>query len=226
MNELIDNLVAEIDESTKCMIDPMTPLRLYGSHDSRYLKGLAAKAKKLGAAVRWFDCLPPNVCSFPYIIDMEHYTHGGTLTAPDRMIYDLDSTFHGNHESSCTAQACLAVLGALTCTEGINICIIGRGHAVKGLADELLRRNATVTVCHSKTKDLLPHTYLADVIINAAPDTHPLSDITKGRGCVVLDVSGSLKAWDGSNIMTYIGAQDIGRLNTSIALNRYANCCF
>lgn len=52
--------------------------------------------------------------------------------------------------------------------EGKNVVIIGRSDIVgKPLAAMMLSRNATVTVCHSKTKDLKEHTKRADIIVSA-----------------------------------------------------------
>lgn len=69
----------------------------------------------------------------------------------------------------CTAQACMALLdyyGIDIC--GKHVCVIGRslviGRPVSMLAQH---RNATVTMCHSKTKDLTKHLQAADIIIAA-----------------------------------------------------------
>lgn len=52
--------------------------------------------------------------------------------------------------------------------EGKNVCIVGRSNLVgKPLAIALTQRNATVTICHSKTKDLESHTQNADLVILA-----------------------------------------------------------
>lgn len=52
--------------------------------------------------------------------------------------------------------------------EGKNIVVIGRSNNVgKAVAIMLLNRNATVTICHSRTKNLKEHTKKADIIIAA-----------------------------------------------------------
>lgn len=220
MNELIHDLVTKIDEDTDQLVGggSMIPLSLFGSRNSRYLKGVNAKARKFRIPVRWFDCpLPIHFHEGFFIVDKEE------LKIEDwdgPAAYDLDNVFHPG--MSCTAMACAAILDAMGPVAGKNVCIIGRGHAVKGLADALVAADATVTICHSKTTSLLDATYNANVIINAAPNTHPLYDITKSVGSVVLDVSGSLDAWNGSGLLTYVGPQEIGRLNTALALNRFA----
>ena len=51
---------------------------------------------------------------------------------------------------------------------GKNIVVIGRSNIVgRPLADALINRNSTVTLCHSKTKDLEKHTKRADIVISA-----------------------------------------------------------
>lgn len=53
--------------------------------------------------------------------------------------------------------------------DGKNVTIIGRSELVgKPLAKLMLEENATVTVCHSHTRDIAEHTRSADIIVSAA----------------------------------------------------------
>ena len=77
--------------------------------------------------------------------------------------------------------------------EGADIVIVGRSNIVgKPVANMLIQKNkmgnATVTVCHTRTKNLAEHTRRADIIIAAAgrPDTIT-ADMVKD-GVVVIDV--------------------------------------
>jgi methylenetetrahydrofolate dehydrogenase (NADP+)/methenyltetrahydrofolate cyclohydrolase len=77
--------------------------------------------------------------------------------------------------------------------EGAEVVIVGRSNIVgKPLANMLIQKNATgnatVTVCHTRTKDLSYHTKRADIVIAAAgrPDT-VTADMVKD-GVVVIDV--------------------------------------
>lgn len=77
--------------------------------------------------------------------------------------------------------------------EGAEVVIVGRSNIVgKPLANMLIQKsptgNATVTVCHTRTKNLADHTKRADVVIAAAgrPDT-VTADMVKD-GVVVIDV--------------------------------------
>ena len=77
--------------------------------------------------------------------------------------------------------------------EGAEVVIVGRSNLVgKPLANMLIQKkpnaNATVTVCHTRTKDLSSHTKRADILIAAAgrPST-VTADMVK-EGAVVIDV--------------------------------------
>lgn len=72
---------------------------------------------------------------------------------------------------------------------GKHCVIIGRSNIVgKPMAALLLRHNATVTVCHSKTQNLSELTRQADIVIVATGHRHTLTaDMVKG-GAVVIDV--------------------------------------
>lgn len=86
----------------------------------------------------------------------------------------------------CTPAGILHLLGDVS---GKHCVIIGRSNIVgKPLALMLLHANATVTVCHSKTKDLASYTRQADVLISAVGKPRfIIADIVK-PGAVVIDV--------------------------------------
>lgn len=69
----------------------------------------------------------------------------------------------------CTAEACMKILDYYDCElEGKHAVVIGRSLVVgKPLANLLLNRNATVTVCHSKSENLAKISKSADIVIVA-----------------------------------------------------------
>ncbi len=72
---------------------------------------------------------------------------------------------------------------------GKHCVIIGRSNIVgKPMAALLLRHNATVTVCHSKTKNLGELTRQADIVIVATGHRHTLTADMVKEGAVVIDV--------------------------------------
>ena len=75
--------------------------------------------------------------------------------------------------------------------EGMDAVIVGRSNIVgKPLANLLLRRtaNATVTVCHSRTRDLAAHTRRADLLVAAAGQAAFIDGTMVQEGAVVIDV--------------------------------------
>ena len=80
---------------------------------------------------------------------------------------------------------------------GKNVTIIGRSNIVgKPLIQCCLNKNATVTVCHSKTKDLKEHTKNADVVISAIGKSKFVTEDMIKSGAVVIDV-GTNRGEDG-----------------------------
>jgi methylenetetrahydrofolate dehydrogenase (NADP+)/methenyltetrahydrofolate cyclohydrolase len=73
--------------------------------------------------------------------------------------------------------------------EGARAVVVGRSAIVgKPMAHLLLQRNATVTICHSRTQDLERHTLDADVLVAAVGRTHVISADMVKAGATVIDV--------------------------------------
>jgi methylenetetrahydrofolate dehydrogenase (NADP+)/methenyltetrahydrofolate cyclohydrolase len=73
--------------------------------------------------------------------------------------------------------------------EGVRAVVVGRSAIVgKPMAHLLLQRNATVTICHSRTQDLERHTLDADVLVAAVGRTHLISADMVRVGATVIDV--------------------------------------
>ena len=67
--------------------------------------------------------------------------------------------------------------------------VIGRSNIVgKPMAMMLLQKNATVTICHSATKDSKAHTLQADVVVAAVGKRNVLTADMVKPGAVVIDV--------------------------------------
>lgn len=74
--------------------------------------------------------------------------------------------------------------------EGANAVVVGRSNIVgKPTALLLLKRNATVTVCHTRTKDLAAHTRNADILVAAAGKPNLITKDMVKAGAAVVDVS-------------------------------------
>ena len=77
--------------------------------------------------------------------------------------------------------------------EGAHVVIVGRSNIVgKPLANMLIQKNATgnatVTVCHTRTKDLAAYTRQADIVIAAAGRPNTITADMVKDGAVVIDV--------------------------------------
>ncbi|MEM5420318.1 bifunctional methylenetetrahydrofolate dehydrogenase/methenyltetrahydrofolate cyclohydrolase FolD [Paraburkholderia sp. BR14263] len=73
--------------------------------------------------------------------------------------------------------------------EGANAVVIGRSNIVgKPMALLLLEKGATVTICHSKTRDLAKHTRDADIVVAAVGKRNVLSADMVKPGATVIDV--------------------------------------
>jgi methylenetetrahydrofolate dehydrogenase (NADP+) / methenyltetrahydrofolate cyclohydrolase len=78
-------------------------------------------------------------------------------------------------------------------TEGAEIVIVGRSNIVgKPLANMLIQKselgNATVTVCHTRTKDIAAHTRKADIVIAATGYPNTITADMVKDGAVIIDV--------------------------------------
>jgi methylenetetrahydrofolate dehydrogenase (NADP+)/methenyltetrahydrofolate cyclohydrolase len=73
--------------------------------------------------------------------------------------------------------------------EGARAVVVGRSAIVgKPIAHLLLGRNATVTICHSRTRDLAHHTLDADVLVAAVGRMHLIAADMVKEGAAVIDV--------------------------------------
>ena len=94
----------------------------------------------------------------------------------------------------CTPHGVIQLLKRSGVTiEGAEVVIVGRSNIVgKPLANMLIQKksnaNATVTVCHTRTKDLPYHTKRADIVIAAAGRPNTVTADMVKEGVVVIDV--------------------------------------
>ncbi len=90
----------------------------------------------------------------------------------------------------CTPYGCMKMLESIGYDlKGKHAVVIGRSNIVgKPMALMLLQQDATVTICHSRTKDLKAQTLQADVIVAAVGKRNVLTADMVKPGAVVLDV--------------------------------------
>ena len=90
----------------------------------------------------------------------------------------------------CTPYGCMKMLESIGFDpRGKNAVVIGRSNIVgKPMAMMLLARDATVTICHSRTRDLKAHTLQADLVVAAVGKRDVLTADMVKPGAVVIDV--------------------------------------
>ena len=99
-------------------------------------------------------------------------------------------TGSGNGFAPCTAQACIEILDhyGIDC-KGKSAVVIGRSLVVgKPVAILLMAKNATVTVCHTKTLDMPAVTRNAEILIVAAGKAKAISAEYLSENQLVIDV--------------------------------------
>lgn len=104
----------------------------------------------------------------------------------------LSSVFTGSNQGfpPATAQACISILDHYgVSVEGRHVVVIGRSLVIgKPVAMMLLARNASVTVCHSRTENLAAITRMADIVVCAAGRARAFGPEYFSAGQAVLDV--------------------------------------
>jgi methylenetetrahydrofolate dehydrogenase (NADP+)/methenyltetrahydrofolate cyclohydrolase len=93
-------------------------------------------------------------------------------------------------------------------TDGAEVVVVGRSNIVgKPIANILLQKkegaNATVTICHTRTRDMAFHTKRADILIVAAGRPKAITADMVKEGVVVIDVGVNAigKTEDGKRIL-------------------------
>jgi methylenetetrahydrofolate dehydrogenase (NADP+)/methenyltetrahydrofolate cyclohydrolase len=116
--------------------------------------------------------------------------------APEKDVDGLTPTNLGNLLAGkprvvpCTPAGCLEVLDHYGATlEGAEAVVVGRSRLVgKPLAQLLLARHATVTMCHTRTRDLAAHTRRADILCVATGRPRMITGDMVKPGAWVIDV--------------------------------------
>jgi methylenetetrahydrofolate dehydrogenase (NADP+)/methenyltetrahydrofolate cyclohydrolase len=90
----------------------------------------------------------------------------------------------------CTPAGCLEILDHYGVElKGVDAVVLGRSRLVgKPLAQLLLGRHATVTTCHTRTRDLAAYTRRADVLCVAAGKAGVVTGDMVKEGAVIIDV--------------------------------------
>lgn len=214
VQDFVPYLAAQVDDETMKLLKDRREIDFVIRGDSIFTRSVKKKLDKLG--IKYFDTGSSILYGgrSPFIIDLE--TEKGYLNYNISGENDIDCCVKTTNPSdwSCVSEACYRIITNMSDYKNAHVGIVGRGHAVLGLAKHLLDANYTVTQCHSKTKDLNKALETCDIIVYAAPEWHPIE--MKNR--IVLDVSYTIPKELGNPFLI----NNIGTLNTSIVVNRAA----
>lgn len=186
-------------------------LALIGDQQSPFFKAMKVKCGKLG-----ITCVDKRKKDTRAIVRDINAVYWKDIPK----LMDIDSIMYENHYygTPAVSWATFIVLNEMQLVKGMHIVIIGRKHATKGLARVLCSRDATVTVAHSKTRNLQGLIEQADVVVCAAPYEVATMAAGKGPKRLLLDISGATNP-------AYLAACDysrnIGKLTTSILAWRF-----
>lgn len=106
--------------------------------------------------------------------------------------YNMGKLFLGKNAilKPCTSKAVIETLDYYEIDiEGKDVVVVGRSNIVgKPLIPQLLEKNATVTICHSRTVNLREKTKKADIIIMAIGKANFLKGEDIKEGAILIDV--------------------------------------
>ena len=185
--------------------------------DISYETGIIKRCEKIGIEVRKIllpeDCEKEKIFEAVKNLNDDESVHGVLVFRPlsdkstekrvseilspakdvDCMTSEsLASVFTGNNAGypPCTAQACIELLDHYGIElEGKNVVVLGRSLVIgRPLSIMLQNRNATVTMCHSKTRNLPEICKRAEIIVAAIGKAGFVDSSFVSPGQVVIDV--------------------------------------
>ena len=109
---------------------------------------------------------------------------------------------------------------------GKNVTIIGRSYNIsRPLASYLINLNSTVTICHSKTKDLVSILKNSDIVISITGFNNLFKSSDLKDGCVVIDVGLGDVLIDSDNISYTPKIKGVGPLSIAYLLENLVTSC-
>lgn len=222
-----DNLKIEVDKLKENGINPKLAVIMVGNDpaSSVYVKNKSKACKNVGVEFEEF-LLDENIEEkelFDLIdkLNSDEKITGILLQAPIPKHLDINKAFERisfekdvdgfnpinvgklsigvDSFISCTPYGIMKLLDEYNIDlEGKNAVVLGRSNIVgKPMAQCLLSKNATVTICHSKTKDISEITKRADIVIAAIGKPKFLKEDMVKENAIIIDV-GINRMEDGS----------------------------
>ena len=189
---LADDILAEVKEKIDelCEEDYPPVLDVICSDTNQpYYKGIVKDAAYCGIQVNTYHNAEEWVKAADWLDNGDGVI---CLTGENIPAYCKCLNLDGGDWEPCTAEAIIDLLKYYDIPiEGANAVVIGRSKRVgKPVARLLTLNDATVTLCHSKTKHLPSHVRMADIIISCAGNAELDKTCYIRPDQVVVDVGG------------------------------------
>lgn len=234
--------------------------------DLAYERGALSRMEKCGIKAEVLE-LPVDICQVDFVKELKAVNddpsvHGILLFRPLPKQLDMEEIkfvvdpvkdidcmnplnaekiFEGDKTGypPCTSQACVEILDHYGIDmKGKRAAVIGRSMVVgKPLAMLLLDKNATVTICHSRTNDLPGVCRQAEVVIAAVGRAEMVTGDFISEGAVVIDVGINVNAEgklcgdvkfdecvDKASMITPVPA-GVGSVTTSVLAKHVVKAC-
>ena len=216
--EIRENLKIKCEELKEKGIEPKLAVILVGNDKPSqiYVKNKSKACEEIGIKFEEY-LLDENIAQKELInliekLNKDNTIHGILLQSPIPEQLDINEAFRKispekdvdgfnpvnvgklvlNQDTfvSCTPYGIMKMFEAYNIDlTGKNVTIIGRSNIVgKPLIQCCLNKNATVTICHSKTKELKEHTKKADILIVAIGKSKFITEDMVKKDAVVIDV--------------------------------------
>lgn len=212
------NLKKDVEEIMKKNVQPKLAVIMVGDDKASkiYVRNKSKACEEIG--IKYEEYILPNTTTMEELIGLidklnnDNTVHGILVQSPLPNNLDANIAFRAisskkdvdgfNPENvgklslnqdcyvSCTPYGILKMLEAYNIPiEGKHAVIVGRSNIVgKPLIQCLLNKNATVTVCHSKTQNLEQYTKTADILIAAIGKPKFITENMVKENAVVIDV--------------------------------------
>lgn len=234
--------------------------------DLAYERGALSRMEKCGIKAEVLE-LPVDICQADFVKELKAVNddpsvHGILLFRPLPKQLDMEEIkfvvdpvkdidcmnplnaekiFEGDKTGypPCTSQACVEILDHYGIDmKGKRAAVIGRSMVVgKPLAMLLLDKNATVTICHSRTNDLPGVCRQAEVVIAAVGRAEMVTGDFISEGAIVIDVGINVNAEgklcgdvkfdecvDKASMITPVPA-GVGSVTTSVLAKHVVKAC-
>ena len=216
--EIRENLKIKCEELKERGIEPKLAVILVGNDKPSqiYVKNKSKACEEIGIKFEEY-LLDENITQKELInliekLNKDNTIHGILLQSPIPEQLDINEAFRKilpekdvdgfnpvnvgklvlNQDTfvSCTPYGIMKMFEAYNIDlTGKNVTIIGRSNIVgKPLIQCCLNKNATVTICHSKTKELKEHTKKADILIVAIGKSKFITEDMVKKDAIVIDV--------------------------------------